>query len=129
MPAVDRLSLRRYNLSLMGVDVSRWMPQSSKLVIGCAEQAMVGSTPMHSRCISETERKRLAPTPPTRKQAPEKPLYAQDNQIALHLAVIIEFPSRAALQIRADIVDRQVILELLRPDAPTHLVCWSQFRV
>ena len=49
MPAVDRLSLRRYNLSLMGVVVSRWMPQSSKLVIGCAEQAMVGSTPMHSR--------------------------------------------------------------------------------
>ena len=36
------------NLSV-GVVVSRWMPQSSKLVAGCAEQAAVGSTPIHSR--------------------------------------------------------------------------------
>ena len=34
-----------------GVDVSRWMPRSSKPVSGCAEQALVGSTPMHSRFI------------------------------------------------------------------------------
>ncbi len=40
---------RRYNGGQEGVDVSRWMPRSSKSVIGCAEQAMVGSTPMHSR--------------------------------------------------------------------------------
>ena len=33
----------------VGVVVSRWMPQSSKLVAGCAEQAAVGSTPIHSR--------------------------------------------------------------------------------
>jgi hypothetical protein len=29
--------------------VSRWAPQSSKLVVGCTEQATVGSTPIHSR--------------------------------------------------------------------------------
>ena len=34
-----------------GVDVSRWMPRSSKPVSGCAEQALVGSTPMHSRQV------------------------------------------------------------------------------
>lgn len=33
----------------VGVIVSRWAPQSSKLVAGCAEQAAVGSTPIHSR--------------------------------------------------------------------------------
>lgn len=33
----------------LGVVVSRWAPQSSKLVAGCAEQAAVGSTPIHSR--------------------------------------------------------------------------------
>ena len=31
------------------MDVSRWMPRSSKPVAGCAEQAAVGSTPIHSR--------------------------------------------------------------------------------
>ena len=51
MPAVDHRLERRYNPEPRGVDVSRWMPQSSTLVIGCAEQAMVGSTPMHSRGI------------------------------------------------------------------------------
>ena len=40
----------RINL-LAGVVVSRWMPQSSTLVAGCAEQAAVGSTPIHSRQI------------------------------------------------------------------------------
>ena len=32
-----------------GVVVARWLPWSSKPVAGCAEQAAVGSTPIHSR--------------------------------------------------------------------------------
>ncbi len=33
----------------LGVAVSWWMPRSSKPAAGCAEQAAVGSTPIHSR--------------------------------------------------------------------------------
>jgi hypothetical protein len=42
-----------------GVIVSRWAPQSSKLVAGCAEQAAVGSTPIHSRLRLEIREWRL----------------------------------------------------------------------
>ena len=41
----------RYSLRIRGVVVSWWMPWSSKPVAGCAEQAAVGSTPIHSRLL------------------------------------------------------------------------------
>lgn len=40
---------RGYNFKCLGVDVSRWMPRSSKPAAGCAEQAAMGSTPIYSR--------------------------------------------------------------------------------
>ena len=50
-----------YDAAALGVDVSRWAPRSSKSVVGAAEAATVGSTPIHSRLLFHHFRRVAAP--------------------------------------------------------------------